>query len=83
MQTQKQVCIDMVESLPTFLLKLPQNALHKITIFRNLAGFFFPVAHQITGHNNSPDYWTQGFPVKGFCEIFNMTSYYAEDTLVL
>ena len=29
-----------------------------------------------------PDYWTQGFPVKVFCEIFNETSYYSEDIMV-
>ena len=32
---------------------------------------------------NSPDYWTHGFPVKAFHENFNMTSYYAGDTMIL
>ena len=31
----------------------------------------------------SPDYWTHRFPVKAFRENFNVTSYYAEDTMVL
>ena len=30
-----------------------------------------------------PDYWTHRFPVKGFRENFNVTSYYAEDTMVM
>ena len=32
---------------------------------------------------SSPDYWAHGFPVKAFFENFNVTSYYAEDTMVL
>ena len=32
---------------------------------------------------SSPDYWTHGFLVKVFFEKFNVTSYYAEDTMVL
>ena len=33
--------------------------------------------------SSSPDYWTHGFPAKLFRENFNVTSYYAEDTMVL
>ena len=32
---------------------------------------------------SSPDYWTHGFPVKASRENFNVTLYYAEDTMVL
>ena len=32
---------------------------------------------------SSPNYWTHGFLVKAFRENFNMTAYYAEDTIVL
>ena len=32
--------------------KFPRNASHKITISRNLAGFSFLVALQITGHTD-------------------------------
>ena len=32
---------------------------------------------------SSPDYWTHGFPAKAFRENFNVTLYYAEDTMVL
>ena len=32
---------------------------------------------------SSPDYWTHGFLVKVFHEKFNVTSYYAEDTMAL
>ena len=32
---------------------------------------------------SSPDYWTHSFPVKAFCENFNVMPYYAEDTMVL
>ena len=30
-----------------------------------------------------PNYWTHQFPVKAFRENSNVTSYYAEDTMVL
>ena len=33
--------------------------------------------------SSSPDYWTHRFPVKTFCENFNMTSRYVENTMVL
>ena len=32
---------------------------------------------------SSPDYWTHTFSVKVFRKNFNVTSYYAEDTMVL
>ena len=32
---------------------------------------------------SSPDYWTHGFPVKAVRLKFNVTLYYAEDTMVL
>ena len=38
----------------SFLLKFPCNAWYKITVSRNLAGFSFPVANQITGHTDFP-----------------------------
>ena len=38
----------------SFLLKFPRNAWYKITVSRNLAGFSFPVANQITGHTDFP-----------------------------
>ena len=30
-----------------------------------------------------PDEWTQGFPMKAFCENFTVTTYYTEDTTAL
>ena len=33
--------------------------------------------------SSSPDYWTHRFPVKTFCENFNTTSRYVENTMVL
>ena len=33
-------------------LKFPGNASNKINFSKNLAGFPFPVAHQITGHTD-------------------------------
>ena len=33
--------------------------------------------------DNSPDYWTPSCPVKVFRENFNVTSYHAEDIMVL
>ena len=32
---------------------------------------------------SSPDYWTHKLPAKAFRENFNVTSNYAEDTMVL
>ena len=32
---------------------------------------------------SAPDYWTDSFPVKVFRENLNVTSYCAEDTMVL
>ena len=37
---------------PIFLLKFPLNASHKMTVSRNLVGFSFPIAHQITEHKD-------------------------------
>ena len=57
MQSQNQVRTDVVWQQrlePIFLLKFPRNASDKITVYRNLAGFSFPVAHQNTGYTDFP-----------------------------
>ena len=76
MQTQKQVCtsIRKYETLVLrFLLKFPRNALHNITVSKNLVGYSFSVAQQITGQAD--------FPCKHAMRI--LTSYYDEDVTVL
>ena len=55
MQTQRQLRTDIVwrqRLEPSSLLKFPQNASHKITFSRDLAGFSFPVACKITGNTD-------------------------------
>ena len=58
-----------------FLFKVSTKRLTQNYCFQESGWLLFP--------GSSPDYWTHGFPVKAFCENFNMTSYYAEDTMVL
>ena len=43
----------------------------------------FPGIWLASPSRSSPNYWTQQFPVKAFHENFNVTSYYAEDIMVL
>ena len=43
----------------------------------------FPGISPASLPRNSPVYWTHRFPAKAFRENLNVTSYYAEDAMVL
>ena len=45
--------------------------------------YYFQESGWLLFPGSSPDFWTHGFLVKVFHEKFNVTSYYAEDTMVL
>ena len=46
--------------------------------------FVMSLRLQTTLYKKNPvQCWTHSFPVKASCENFNVTSYYAEDTMVL
>ena len=57
-----------------FLFKVSAKSFTKNHSFQDSGCLYFP--------GSSPDYWTHGFPAKVFCETFNVTSYYGEDTMV-
>ena len=58
-----------------FLSKVSKKCLTQNYCFQVSVWLLFP--------GSSPDYWTHGFPVKSFRENFNVTSYYAQDTMIL
>ena len=57
-----------------FFQKFPQNASHKL---------LFPGIWLASSSHSSPNDWAHQFPVKALHENLNVTSYYAEDTMVL
>ena len=55
----------------------------KVSMKRFTQNYCFQESGWLHFTGSSPDYWTHSFPVKVFRENFNVTSYYAEDTMVL
>ena len=54
----------------------------KVFAKRFTQNYCFQESGWLLFHGTSPDYLTHGFPVKAFCQNFNATLYYAEDTMV-
>ena len=55
----------------------------RVSTKRFTQNFCFQESGWLVFLGSSPDYWTHGLLVKAFRENFNVTSYYAEDTMVL
>ena len=55
----------------------------KVSTKRFTQNYCFQESGWLHFPGSSPDYWTHSFPVKVFRENLNVTSYYAEDTMVL
>ena len=55
----------------------------KVSTKRFTKNYRFQVSGWLHFTGSSPNYWTHSFSVKVFPGNFNVTSYYAEDTMVL
>ena len=55
----------------------------KVSTKRFTQNYCFQESGWLHFPGSSPDYWTHLFPVEVFRENFNVTSYYAEDTMLL
>ena len=75
MQTQNQVGTNIAKTRAEFPFKVSTKRLTQNYCFQEFGWLLFP--------GSSSDYWTHAFTVKTFRENFNVTSYYAEDTMVL
>ena len=55
----------------------------KVSIKYSAHNYCFQKSGWIFFSETPPNYWTHGFPVTAFRENFNVTSYYARNTMVL
>ena len=55
----------------------------KVSTKRFTQNYCFQESGWLLFPSSTPDNWTHGFPVKAFRENFDVTSYYADDTMVL
>ena len=55
----------------------------KVSKKRFMQNYCFQESGRLLFPDSLPDYWIHKFPVKAFRENFDVTSYYAEDTIAL
>ena len=55
----------------------------KVSTKRFTRNYCFQESGWLLFLDSSPEFWTHGFPMIAFRENFKVTSYYAEDTMVL
>ena len=75
MQTSRHWYHMIVKTRAEFPLKVSAQCFTQNYCFHESGWFLFP--------GSSPDYLTHAFPLKAFCENFNVTSYYAAGAIVL
>ena len=75
MQTSRHWYHMIVKTRAEFPLKVSAQCFTQNYCFHESGWFLFPAS--------SPDYLTHAFPLKAFCENFNVTSYYAAGAIVL